>query len=162
MKRISIFLSAVLIAALSLSLWTAPAAQAVSLPDEEISAGLPSSEITVFEDGSYMETTLIVSQASTLSTSTVSGSKKTTYYNSSGTAMFDFTVTGTFRYTGSSATATAASYSYNIYNSGWSLKTATAYCSGNQAIAEGTFKRLLLWTHNATITLTCSSTGVLS
>lgn len=162
MKRASMFLSAFLAVALVLSLWTAPTAVAAPLSAVETDSLSSSSEITYFSDGSYLVTELVVADVSTLATNTVSGGKKITSYNSSGSALWDFTVTGTFRYTGSSATATAASYSYTIYSSAWKLKTATAYCSGNQAIAEGTFKQLVLLTHYSTVTLTCSATGVLS
>lgn len=162
MKRVSIFLSAVLAAALSLSLWTAPAAEAASLSAVETQS-LPSTvEITYLSDGSYLVTELVAADNAVMSTNTVSGSKKTTAYNSSGSALWSFTVSGTFRYTGSSATATSAYCSYIIYSSLWSLKTASAYCSGSQAIADGTFKGALVLTKNVTVTLTCSATGVLS
>ena len=119
-------------------------------------------DIIYFADGSYLTTKLIVSDsAGTRSAGTISGKKTSTYTSSSGVNQWALTVTGTFTYTGTSATATAASYSHTIYSSAWSLKSADAYCSGNQAIAEGTFTSGLL-SRSATVTLSCSAGGTLS
>lgn len=46
--------------------------------------------------------------------------------------------------------------------SAWTLKSAEAYCSGNQAIAEGKFNGGLLLNRSTSIALSCSPTGVLS
>lgn len=90
------------------------------------------------------------------------GTKIGDYYDADGNLLWDFTVHGTFTYDGATATATDASYSYNIYNPIWTLKSANAYCSGNQAIAEGKFNGGLLLNRSTSITLSCSPSGVLS
>lgn len=66
------------------------------------------------------------------------GYKTSTYYNGSGTKIFDVTVTGTFNYSyGSKASATSASASVNIYNSGASFISKNAYTSSNSAVGLG-------------------------
>lgn len=119
-------------------------------------------DVVYFADGSYL-TTEVVTYASpaTRASNTVSGQKTATYTSSSGVTQWTFTVTGTFTYNGSTATATSASYSYQIYSSAWSLESANAYCSGNKAIAEGTFIGGV-YNPSATVTLSCSAKGVLS
>lgn len=160
-KRISVFLLAVVVAALALLM--APAAGAVSLPDIG-DVSLSTVEVTYLEDGSYLETKLVTAgTASTLDTVTVRGSKTTTYYNSSGTALWDLTVHGTFRCTGNTAAvAVGVSYDYNIYSSAWSLKSAETSEASNKVWVEAIFKGFLLPTYDVTVTLTCSGAGVLS
>lgn len=150
MKRI---LSGVLLIVLSFSLCAFPAL-AVDTP--ETTTG-----VIYFEDGSYLTLELVVYQSSLARASnTVSGGKTGNCRDADGNLLWDFTVHGTFTYDGT--TATHASYSYNIYNSAWRLKSAEAYCSGNQAIAEGKFNGGLFLNRSTSLTLTCSPTGVLS
>lgn len=119
--------------------------------------------IVYYEDGSYMIVTLVVYKPfAARAANTISASRTVSSYNADDELLWDFTVHGTFTYDGTTATATDASYSYNIYNSAWELKSAEAYCSGNQAIAEGKFNGGLLLNRSTSITLTCSPTGVLS
>ena len=106
---------------------------------------------------------LIVYQSSfSRATNAAAGAKSGKGYSSDGELLWELIVHGTFTYDGTTATATQASYSYNIYNSAWKLKSAEAYCSGNQAIAEGKFNGGLFLNRSTSITLTCSPTGVLS
>lgn len=120
-------------------------------------------DVVYFEDGSYLTTELIIDNVvATRASYSISGHKNANYANASGELQWTFTVYGTFTYDGTTATATQASYGYQIYNDGWTLKSATAYCSGNQAIAEGTFKGGFLLNRSTTVTLTCSPSGVLS
>lgn len=124
------------------------------------SASNTTEEIIYYEDGSYLVMTL--TEPMTRASSVRSGAKTGDYYNADGDLLWDFTVHGTFTYDGTTATATDASYSYNIYHSAWTLKNASAYCSGDQAIAEGKFNGGLLLNRSTSISLTCSPTGVLS
>ena len=118
---------------LLLSCFCVAPAFAVDLPET-------TTEVIRYEDGSYLTIELAVYDSIVARvTGTVSGRKVTSYRNSDNELLWDFTVHGTFKYDGTTATATDASYSYNIYNSAWKLKSAEAYCSGNQAIAEGKF-----------------------
>ena len=122
-----------------------------------------SSTIEYFEDGSYLVTTITesVSRASTKS-----GSKTTTYHNSSNETQWTYKITGTFSYTGSSATCTAVSDSYTIVNDNWHMSSHSCSKSGNTASGTVTMKYKVLGitfdTVSDSLTLTCSSTGVLS
>lgn len=119
--------------------------------------------VIYYEDGSYMIVELTVGMPLSMrATNTISASRSAGYYSADDELLWDFTVHGTFKYDGTTATATDASYSYNIYNSAWELKSAEAYCSGNQAIAEGKFNGGFLLNRSTSITLTCSPDGVLS
>lgn len=121
--------------------------------------------VEYFDDGSYLVAT--VTYEETLArASTVSGSKKGVLYNSDGEALITFVLQGSFSYTGSSATCTSSSVSYNVHNSSWKVTSATASKSGSTAIGDFTAKRYLLLvpveTKTVAIKLSCSSTGVLS
>ena len=147
---------------------------AESQPEEPYLGEIVSETIEYLEDGTQIVTTVydntptqndgIATAATTL---TKSGSKVTRGIDSDGEVLWTLTVNGTFTVvTGSSATCTAASYSYTTPGSGWSLKTGSATKSANKAIANGTFvKKLLgitLKTQEASVTLTCSVNGTLS
>lgn len=82
-----------------------------------------------------------------------SGSKNYSCYNGDELAWV-FRVHGTFTYDGSSAEATAADYSYDIYDDGWSFVKASASCSGATATATGSFKRVIV-PNSVTVDLTC-------
>ncbi len=125
--------------------------------------------IETLEDGSYFHVIITEEATSSLSrsTQTISGSKHTTFHDSNGTALWKFTVYGTFQYIpGSSAGCVSSSYSINIYDNSWENSYANASKSGNQAIGDATFKKKVL---NITtniedvhLVLTCSAYGTLS
>lgn len=119
-------------------------------------------DVVYFADGSYLTTELEVYAPAARASDTVSGQKTATFTNSIGVNQWSLTVYGTFTYNGSTATATSASYSYQIYDSVWSLDSATAYCSGNKAIADATFSSGLFVSKGITVTLSCSANGTLS
>lgn len=152
MKRMKRIFAMLILAVLSLSLCAFPALASNAAETTE--------NVIYYEDGSYLVMTLTVSMVR--ASGTRSGIKTGNYYDSDGILCWDFSIHGAFSYDGTAATATAASYSYNIYNSAWKLKNAEAYCSGNQAIAEGKFNGGFLLNRSTSITLTCSPTGVLS
>lgn len=88
------------------------------------------------------------------------GTKTATCY-SSGTAIFSVSVTGTFTYDGTSATATSATKTVVGHVSSATLKSSSSYTSGASAIASATV------TYNGatlqkTVTLTCDKNGNLS
>ncbi len=93
---------------------------------------------------------------------TISGIASVSYYSSTNKLLWVFSVHGTFNYDGKTATATSATYSYSIYDTAWSFKSGRAYCSGNQAIAEGTFSGGIFLTRSASAILSCFPNGVLS
>ena len=152
MRRSVHIFPAILIVSLLLSLCTVPtaAAQTTVVTD-----------VVYFEDGSYLITELTTYPIARAA-QTRTGSKTTYFANSAGTKQWSLTVNGTFTYNGSTSSATKATYSYSIFDSSWSLKSASAYCSGNQAIAEGTFSGGLFLSRSLTVTLSCSPSGVLS
>jgi len=123
-------------------------------------------QIQKFEDGTYIVVTIeyAESQSGTLSLtdrSVTSGTKKYTSYDSSDKALWEFRVHGTFSYNGVTASATGASYSYDIYDNNWSFGGGSATYSGATATATGSFK-WLLFPNTVTVSLTCSPNGVLS
>ncbi len=123
-------------------------------------------QVIRFEDGSYVILTVEYDQSQSgtelfATNSITSGTKSYNYYNSSDELEWIFRVHGTFTYNGTTATATAATYSYTIYNSSWSFVKASASYSGATATATGSFKKLLI-PNSVTLPLTCSPTGVLS
>lgn len=125
--------------------------------------GERSVDVVYFEDGSYLTTELVVyASPAARASNTVSGQKTSTYTSASGANQWSLTVYGDFSYNYSTATATSASYGYQILASAWSLDSASAYCSGNKAIAEGTFTGGIFVSQSAAVTLSCSASGVLS
>lgn len=117
---------------------------------------------TYYEDGSYMVETIVSHHSSTRALRGVSGTKVGHYYNSDGDLLLTFSVNGDFLYNGSFAIADSASYDYTIYDSAWSLDTASASCSGATAKASATFVCGLFMKRSTSISLTCSADGVLS
>ena len=120
-------------------------------------------DVVYFADGSYLTTELVVYDAPlTRASHTVSGQKTATYTDAFGDDQWSLTVYGTFTYDGETAESTSASYGHQIFDSDWSLTGGNAYCSGNKAIAKGTFAYGLFVSQSATVTLSCSADGVLS
>ena len=128
-----------------------------------------SSTKTVFEDGSYCITTITevrehlktsFPEAGTRATKTAS--KTTSYYNANNQLLFSVTVTGTFSYNGSTATASNAKYSYSITDSAWKFVSGSAGCSGSTATASCKFKHGSLYSKTLSVSLSCSPSGVLS
>lgn len=127
--------------------------------------------IIYFDNGDYLETTIISSfqslsnTASTLS-NTKNGTKTSTYRNSSGDALWSVSVTGTFTYTGQSCACTSVNGESTSYSSYWKVSGVTTSKSGNKATAKATGKKYLLGiqmqSHDVSVTLTCSNSGVLS
>lgn len=120
--------------------------------------------VEYFEDGSYIVTEITTSSITTMATKTTTQSKSSHYYNSSNNKEWTITLTGTFNYTGSSATCTKAVTSYKIYNDDWKVTSAVPSKSGNEAIGKFTVKKYALGipvkTVNWTINLHCNNYGV--
>ncbi len=131
---------------------------------------LVSSRTVYLEDGSYNEI-LIYEQAYEASpmaraTYTKTGSAQLVHKNSAGKKLWLVQVNGTFTYNGSTATCTAASTSYTIYDDAWRVTSASASKSGATAKGNFTVKKYVIGiavsTENPVVTLTCSPSGVLS
>lgn len=121
-------------------------------------------EITYYPDGSYT-TTEIIRLGSRASGST-SGSKVSNYYDSKGNLCWKATLTGSFTYTGSSATCTSAGISTTIYDSTWSTGSKSSSKSGSTAKGTATMKQkvggVAVKSVTANLSLTCSANGKLS
>lgn len=123
--------------------------------------------VEYFEDGSCIETTIVVKEyISTYATQVKKVEKSISYKDEDGIVCWKATLTATFRYTGSSATCTESDVTYTVSNSKWKITSATASKSGNTATADVTAKRYTLGipveTLNRTITMTCSANGTIS
>ena len=146
----------VLLVAVLTALACAPVAWAVDV-------GSTQREVIRYSDGSYLVSEISIdTQVRTRANNSTLGEKRGVYYTASGQPLFSFTVRGTFSYNGRTATALRASYSYQIQNFAWRLQSGRAHCSGNQAVAEGTFSGGLFFSRQAKVTLICSPDGRLS
>lgn len=122
------------------------------------------------EDGSYYTETinsfpLYIKNA--VSDANFKNSTLTRTYNSaSGVAQWSFTLSGTFRYDGTSATCIATSCSTSILQSGWSCSSKSSHAVGNMAVGDVTMVKKLLGitieTRTAHLTLTCDANGNIS
>lgn len=121
-------------------------------------------EVIYFEDGSYM--TIEVISMDTRTTNTKSGSKVANYYGEDGSLDWRATLSGSFTYTGSSATCTASSISVSISNSAWYTISKSAGKSGASATGSVTMGKKLLGVTvsqiSRNLTLTCDKNGNLS
>ncbi len=135
-------------------------------PINAMAASIQSTEerSVYFEDGSYITVTL--SEVQTRASGTKSGSKTYRSYTSDGTEEWRAVLTGTFTYTGSSATCTASSCNITISNTAWYVVSKTATKSSNTAKASITMGRKLLGVtiekKSADLSLSCSANGTLS
>lgn len=113
-----------------------------------------------YDNGAYAVIT--VYDNTTARGGTKNGRKDFDYYES-GSLAWTFTVHGSFSYNGSSATCTAASYTYNINKSEWYRVKGEAYPSGSAAIAKGVMQKKSTGKRvYPTVTLTCTPNGVLA
>lgn len=120
--------------------------------------------ISYFEDGSYLVETF--SERQLRASGSKAGTKSTTYHSQDGTALWKATLTGTFTYTGSSATCTGSSCNVTIYNSEWYTISKSATKSGNIAYASVTMGKKLLGVTvaqmPASVSIKCDANGNLS
>lgn len=120
--------------------------------------------VIYLDDGSYI--TITVSEIETRASGTKTGKKTYTCTANSGTVCWDATLTGTFTYTGSSATCTYSDCSVTIYENNWYTVSKSAAKSGNTATATVTMGRKVLGitiakdTYN--MVLSCDANGNLS
>ncbi len=119
-------------------------------------------------DGLYLTISVYEFQANTrTSTLQKSGYAEHILRDSNYNPLWKYTVSGTFTVNpGVSAVCTAAVGSYEIYNSNWHFNGASAYTSGNQAIADAEFYKKILGikveTRSCHVVLTCDANGNLS
>lgn len=128
-----------------------------------------SETIEMLEEEYYVKTIITeeIPSMAPRATTTKSGSKAFVLYNNSDVELARFTVRGTFSVnSGVSATCTASSYTTSISNNAWSVESASATKSGNQAIGDVVFIKKVLFittnTREAHVVLTCDKNGNLS
>lgn len=136
----------------------------IGVSAEEVAGESVEYSVEYYEDGSYCVTTITCSGAREVLQK--SAKKTKSYYDSDDEVLFSLVVYGTFKYDGTSASCLSSSYTYNVYDSSWSFKSATASKSGATATASGTFVKKVLgittMTRTLTPTLTCDKDGNLS
>lgn len=120
--------------------------------------------VKYFEDGSYIVETIEIVEGRASGTKT--GTKSQTYYGSAGDSEWKAILTGTFTYTGSSATCTSSSVNVTIYDSAWYVVSKSASKSGNAANASVTMGEKLLGVTvtkvPTSLSLKCDANGNLS
>lgn len=125
-----------------------------------------SKTIEYLGNGIYVETTIESPIISTYSTTTTTKTKTSKYKDSSGTILYTVSVTGTFKYTGTSSTCTSASANATTSVTAWKVGSKSATKSGNKATAKATmnhyYNGTLVQTTYPSVTLTCSATDVFS
>ena len=126
---------------------------------------ITNTEETIYlKNGDYIAVELIVIDSR--ATSTKTGKKSYIYKNSNGTEEWRATLSGTFAYTGTTATCTASSCTTSVSDSAWSEISKSAGKSGSSATAEVTMGEKILGItinrESISMKLTCSATGSLS
>ena len=123
-------------------------------------------EVQHFEDGSYIiiRTEEVISP---FASGTVTRAKTGYYYDGDEQELrWSVTLIATFKYTGSSATCTGAVTSYNIYDTAWKVKEATASKSGRTATGDFLVKKywlgIITKTVPLTLTISCDNNGNIS
>lgn len=128
------------------------------------SAAEEGTNIVYLEDGSYY--TIQTVTYGTRASGSKTGNKVYTHHDSDGTSNWKVTLTGSFTYTGSSATCTSSSVDVTIYDSNWYTISKSASKSGNTASASVTMgeKRggVTVTKVPVSLTLTCDANGNLS
>ncbi len=119
-----------------------------------------------FDDGSYIMTTITILPSTARTTNYVTATKTGAYLNADNELLWSVTVTGSFKYTGTTSTCTDASVSTTFKSSAWKLVSSSASKSGNTATATADgkyyFVGLPVATRSITVTLTCDKNGNLT
>ena len=152
MKR---FASAILLSLFLVTLFSPIAVSATPLASNQ--------QIIYLEDG-YITVTLDYTESRAATSKT--GSKTFTYYDGNDREKWKAVLRGTFAYTGTSATCTAASCDVTITDTVWYVVSKDPYKSGNSAVCDLTMGRKFLGISIAKETvnmrLTCDASGNLS
>lgn len=127
-------------------------------------SALEVSEQTIYlDDGNYIIVT--IESYDLRASGTKTGSKTYTGYYG-GSAAWKVILSGTFTYTGSSATCTDSGCSTSVYNSEWYTVSKSAGKSSNAATANASMGRKVLGVTVETVPvnlkLTCDANGNLS
>lgn len=109
-------------------------------------------------DGGYIIEEITDASPTTRATNTTSKTKTHTRYTASGHALYAVSVTGTFKYTGSTSWSTNASASVTIYDSDVSFVSKSSGYASNYATATGNIT-YLGDPESRTVTLYCDKNG---
>ena len=120
----------------------------------------------VFQDGSYLESYVLVSEhAEVFRSSKKTGTKTYTAKTSSGKVLWKAILHASYTYTGTSAKCISTSLDTSVLNSNWKITTTNHYASGSSAIGQVTAKKYIdgsaVQTINANLKLTCTASGKL-
>ncbi len=120
--------------------------------------------IIYLDDGSYITIELLCVE--TRASGTKTGSKTYTYRDSDGAEEWRAVLSGTFTYTGTSATCTASSCNVAITDTAWHTISKTASKSGSSALGELVMGRKFLGItivkETVNMRITCDANGNLS
>lgn len=123
-----------------------------------------SMEIIYLDDGSYLTVETVTNGIR--AAWSVTGNKVYTHYSASGSSNWKVVLTGSFTYTGSSATCTSSSVDVTIYDSSWYVIYKCASKSGNAANGSVTMGDKLdgetITKVPVDLTLSCDANGNLS
>jgi len=121
-------------------------------------------ETIYYEDGSYLVIEIL--ESVTRASGTKTGKKQYTYYDDNDESQWKAVLSGTFTYTGSSATCTASNVDVTVYDSAWYVSSKYASKSGNTAAASVTMGHkvagITITKVPVSLTLTCDANGNLS
>lgn len=121
--------------------------------------------VVELDDGAYMVCSIYENPSPQALSGTIkvkSGHLRGNIFTSDGDPVASVIVYGTFMYDGSSSEAISSSYGYEIHDDSWDFKSGSSDYEGATATATVTFEKFLRRDIVATVTLTCSPTGVLS
>lgn len=121
-------------------------------------------EVVEYEDGSYLE--ISVQSIQLRASGSVTKTKNYIYHNTDGTSAWKISLTGSFTYTGSSATCTSSSCNVTIYDTNWYVISKSSSKSGNVAYGTASLGRKVLGVtveqKTYSLTLTCDKNGNVS
>lgn len=95
----------------------------------------------------------------------ITRTKTSNIYNSSGQIMISVSITGTFTYNGSTAFCTSCYGSSKSYHSAWQIYDYVISRSGNTATNYTTAKQIIydeIYTYHKSVTITCDPDGTIS
>lgn len=121
--------------------------------------------VTISNENGFVVETIITEDIDIARVNQKSGTKTVNYYNGN-TLLWSVSVRGKFNFTGNSSSCISSNASGSSNHSDWKVSDLSAWSSGNTAYASGTGKKYYMGistqTVKRTVSLKCSSTGILS
>lgn len=127
-------------------------------------------DITLLENGDYLETTIsdsttFLPKISLLSTNkSITKTKTVKYKNKNGTLLWYVAIKATFTYNGTTSKCTSRTPSAAAPASTWSIKSLSSSKSGNSATATAvaTQTGIISQDYTKSVTISCNKNGVVS